>query len=208
MADFKKEKEGVAACMRRLYEQGLTTASGGNVSLRAGNRVLITPSQVDKASVQAGQINVLDLQGNMISGDQKNSMETGMHLAIYQKRPDISAIVHAHPVMATSFAIARKDINTGLAGESRAILGKPARASYRLMGTHELAESVSDAAKNAQVILMENHGVITLGTTLFQAYDRMEVAEAAARMTFVTDYMGSSHTLTPDQLKAIDELFE
>ena len=208
MMEMLKDREKVAAIMRRLYANRLTTASGGNVSMRVGDKVLITPSQIDKATITAEQIGVLTLEGQSVSTRIKKSMETGMHLAIYKQRPDVKAIVHAHPVFATSFAVTGKAIKTNLAGESRAILREPVLASYALMGTAELADIVSKAARHTNVVLMQNHGVIALGETLFQAYDRMEVLEAAAKMTLLTDMLGGARELDPDQLRQIDELFE
>lgn len=202
-----KEREEVAAIIRRLYDKGLTTASGGNVSMRVDDLVLITPSQIDKATVRGEQIIMLDMDSNILGEGLRKSMETGMHLAIYKKRPDVKAIVHAHPVMATSFAISRKKIKSNMAGESRAILGEPAFAPYALMGTPQLAENVSNSCKNADVVLMENHGVIALGDTLFQAYDRLEVLEACARMTLVTQLLGNAHELNDEQVEEIDKLF-
>jgi len=208
MIEMLKEREKVAGFMRRLYSNGLTTASGGNVSMRIGDKVLITPSQLDKASIVGEQIGVLTIEGVSISTRIKKSMETGMHLAIYRKRPDVKAVVHAHPVIATSFAITGKKIKTNIAGEARAILKDPVLAPYALMGTAELAEIVSETARNTNVILMQNHGIITLGETLFQAYDRMEVLEACAKMTLLTGFLGEPHELNTDQLRQIDELFQ
>ena len=208
MVEMLKEREKVAAIMRRLYANGLTTASGGNVSMRVGDRILITPSQLDKAIIIGEQIGVLNMDVVSLSTRIKKSMETGMHLAIYKKRPEVKAIVHAHPVIATSFAISGKPIKTNLAGEARAILKEPVQAAYALMGTTELAEIVSDAARITNVVLMQNHGIITLGETLFQAYDRMEVLEACAKMTLVSGMLGEAHELNPDQLRDIDELFK
>ncbi len=202
-----KEREKVAAFMRRLYEQKLTTASGGNVSLRIGDRILITPSQIDKAKVVGEQIAILSPDGKIHSQRHKRSMESGMHMTIYKKRPDVRAIVHAHPVFATSFAISGKKIKTSLAGESRAMLGEPALAEYALMGTQRLADLVADACMKSNVVLMRNHGVITVGETLFEAYDRMEVLEASAKITLITEMLGGSHELTVEQLKEIDNLF-
>lgn len=202
-----KDREKVAAYMRRLYEQKLTTASGGNVSLRIGDKILITPSQVDKAKIIGEQIAVMSLDGQVHSQRHKKSMESGVHLSIYNKRPDVRAIVHAHPVVATSFAISGKMIKTNLAGESRAILGEAVLADYALMGTQQLAEIISDACLQGNAIMMRNHGIITLGDTLFQAYDRMEVMEASAKMTMITDMLGGGHELTLEQLKEIDNLF-
>ena len=131
-----------------------------------------------------------------------------MHLAIYAKRPDVKAIVHAHPIFATSFGIAGKEIKTNLAGEARAILGIPVKAAYVLMGTQELADKVADASLKGNVILMENHGILTVGENLLQAYDRMEVLEAAAKTTFITSLLGGGKELTDEELKSIDKLFE
>lgn len=175
--------------------------------MRIKDGILITASQTDKGLIDASQVGLIDQDGKVMSGDLKLSMETGMHLAIYAKRPDINAIVHAHPVFATSFAISGKIIKTNLAGESRAVLGEPAFAEYALMGTQHLADLVAGASLKSNAVLMRNHGVITLGSSLFQAYDRMEVLEASAKMTFITEFLGGSHDLTVEQLKEIDNLF-
>ncbi|MCB0807250.1 MAG: class II aldolase/adducin family protein [Bacteroidales bacterium] len=205
--ELKKEREMVAATMRRLYNQKLTTASGGNVSLRADNKVLITASQIDKGLITGEQVAILTSGGNNLTPELKMSMEYNIHLSIYTKRPDVKAIVHAHPVFATGFAIAGKLFKTSLSGEFRAILGKPVLAKYVLMGTTDLAQSVSDAATRGNLILMANHGVLTTGRTLFEAYDRMEVAEACAKMNIVTGLIGQSTSLNPQQLREIDSLF-
>ncbi|MCD4729903.1 MAG: class II aldolase/adducin family protein [Bacteroidales bacterium] len=206
--DFLKERESVAYFMRRLYEQKLTTTSGGNVSLKVGDKILITPSQTDKAQMTLDQIGDISLDGKILSVGFKSSMESKMHLAIYNKRSDVKAIVHAHPVFATSFAVAGKGIKTNLAGEAHAVLGQPVKARYALMGTQELADVVAEASLRGNVILMENHGVITVGQTLLEAYDRMEVLEASAKMTLLTGLLGGGKELSKDELKSIDNLFE
>jgi len=206
--EFTKEKERVAYFMRRLYEQKLTTTSGGNISLRVGERVLITPSQTDKALMRMESIGSVFLDGRVLSSRFKASMETKMHLAIYNKRPDVKAIVHGHPIFATSFAIAGEKVFTSMAGESRAVLGEPVFAKYALMGTEELADTVATASQKGNAILMENHGVITVGETLLQAYDRMEVLEASAKMTLITNILGKRKELKENELKDIDKLFE
>jgi L-fuculose-phosphate aldolase len=206
--EYLEHQKQVAYFMRRLYAQKLTTTSGGNVSQRSGNVILITASQTDKATVDELQIGILTMAGENLTENLNVSMESKMHLAIYAKRPEVMAIVHAHPVFATSFAIAGKEIKTNLAGEARAVLGVPVIAPYALMGTQDLAGKVADACLKGNVILMENHGILTVGKNLLQAYDRMEVLEAAAKMTFITSYLGGGKELTNEELKAIDSLFE
>lgn len=200
-------KEDVAYFMRRLYAQGLTTTSGGNISFKLENQVFITPSQTDKALIKADGIGILSMSGENQTPHLKPSMESKMHLAIYHQRPDVKAIVHAHPVFATSFCISKKEIKTNLAGEAWAVIGTPVKAAYRLMGTKDLANVVAEASLNGNVILLENHGVLAVGDSLLQAYDRMEVTEAAAKMTFITDLMGDRKELSDTELKEIDKLF-
>ena len=205
--DFKKEKEEVAYFMRRLYAQRLTTTSGGNISFKLGNQVFITPSQTDKATIKADEIGILSISGENKTPHLKPSMESKMHLAIYHHRPDVKAIVHAHPVFATSFCISKKEIKTNLAGEAWAVIGTPVKADYRLMGTKDLANVVAEASLEGNVILLENHGVLAVGNNLLQAYDRLEVTEAAAKMTFITELMGERKELSESELKEIDKLF-
>jgi L-fuculose-phosphate aldolase len=206
--EYLEHQKEVAYFMRRLYDQKLTTTSGGNVSKRIDNVILITASQTDKATIDESQIGIITTTGKNLSENLNISMESKMHQAIYSRRPDVFAIVHAHPVFATSFAIAGKEIKTNLAGEARAVLGVPVTAPYALMGTQDLADKVGNACLKGNVVLMENHGIITVGKNLLQAYDRMEVIEAAAKMTFITTLLGSSKELTGEELKAIDKLFE
>lgn len=206
--DFQKQKEEVAYFMRRLYNKGLTTTSGGNISLKMGeNSFLVTASQTDKGRMNADDIGLAHLDGKSGESNFKSSMETGMHLAIYQARKDVKAIVHAHPVFATAFAISNKTVNCKLMGEARAICGEPAIAEYKLMGTTSLAEVVAQAAKNANIVLMQNHGVLAVGKNLLEAFDRLEVFEASAKLTFMTGILGGQKELTKEELGQIDALF-
>jgi L-fuculose-phosphate aldolase len=205
---MRKYKKGVALFMKRLYDTGLTTCSGGNISLCAGNKVYITPSAIDKANIKPCKIGILCLNGINLTKKLKPSIEAEMHLEIYKKRPDIKAIIHAHPPYATSFTAMDKSINFSLIAEARAILGEPGFAPYALMGTPELAKIVSEVSKDTNVILMENHGVLTVGISLLQAFDRIEVLEAAAKMTINTSLMNSEKELDIEKLNEIDELMK
>lgn len=208
--ELKEIRKEVARFMRRLYDRGLTTASGGNISFRLDQGIFITPSALDKGKIKAKQIGMLTWQGKNLTPELKPSIESAMHLAIYKKRPDVNAIVHAHPPIATSFTAMHREINCALIAEARAILGTPAVAPYALMGTGQLADSVSAAAGKStdffypQVILLENHGIVCLGKDLLSAFDRIEVLEAAARMTLITGLTGSGSPLNKDQLHEID----
>ena len=209
---LKLLRKAVAGYMRRLYNRGLTTASGGNISVRVKGGIFITPSALDKGAIRGKQIGFITFEGENLTPELKPSMEHVMHLALYRVRPEINAIVHAHPPVATSFTALGRKIDCTLIAEARAILGTPVVANYALMGTKQLAETVAAAAVETEsgkpnVVLMENHGVVCLGTDLLSAFDRLEVLEAAARMTLITSLMGTVKPLNPDQLKEIDSMF-
>jgi L-fuculose-phosphate aldolase len=204
--EIKSIRKEVARFMRRLYKQGLTTASGGNISVRFKDGIIITPSALDKGLIRGKQIGMLTFEGENLTPRLKPSMESAMHLAIYRKRLDINAIVHAHPPVATSYTAMHKAINCTLIAEASAVLGTPVIAPYALMGTKELATVVAAAAEETKpnVIILENHGVVCLGKDLLSAFDRIEVLEAAAKMTLYTELMGGARPLSPEQLREIE----
>lgn len=202
------EREEIAYFMRRLYRQGLTTTSGGNLSLRVDDKhVLITPSQLDKGEMKAEQIALFTIDGQNLTPQFKSSIETSMHLSVLRARPDAKAVVHAHPVTATTFAAMGIDINFHLTAEAFAILGKPVRAPYCIMGSEGLAQIVAGCLKESDVAIMQNHGIITVGKTMLAAFDKLEVTEAAAKMTWITHTMQSVSPLTKEQLNDIAKEF-
>jgi len=207
--EIKRTRKELARFMRRLYSQGLTTASGGNISVRFEEGIFITPSALDKGFIRGRQIGMLTFAGENLTPDLKPSIESAMHLAIYRRRSDISAIVHAHPPVATSFTAIHKKINCTLIAEAFAVLKTPVMAPYSLMGTKELATIVAEVAAGEtipNVILLENHGIVCLGKDLLSAFDRIEVLEAAAKMTFITSLMGDVSQLSTEQLREIEAL--
>jgi L-fuculose-phosphate aldolase len=193
--------------MRRLYKRGLTTASGGNVSIRINDGILITPSALDKGSIKGKQVGMLTFRGENLTPKRKPSIESNMHLEIYRYRKDVNAIVHAHPPIATSFTATSQPINCALIAEARAIIGTPVIAPYALMGSEKLAQTVAEVAAkdDVNVILLENHGIVCLGKDLLTAFDRMEVFEAAAKMTLITTLIGNQKPLSEERLKEIDK---
>lgn len=204
---WEAEREQVAFIMRRLYRQGLTTCSGGNVSLRCGVVILITPSGTDKGEITAEEIGAVTPEGDNLLPGLRLSIETEMHLEVYRNRPDVNGIVHAHPVTASAFAALDRDIDTRLTAETWHVLGMPVRAPYALMGTAELARAVGQAAGKGNAVIMENHGVLTVGRTLFEAFDRLELLEAAAKMTWITHTMGSPRPLTEARIQEMEEVY-
>lgn len=180
-------KNEIAYFMRRLYRQKLTTTSGGNISYKINNDLfLVTPSASDKGECRGQEIGLVDSNAKPLSNNFKPSIETGMHSAVFKKRQDISAIVHAHPAVTGAFAASKMKINNRLLGESYAILGNIEYAPYYLMGSEKLAETVANCAENSNCIIMRNHGAITLGKTILEAFDRLEVLETAAKTSIIS----------------------
>lgn len=205
--EYPAQREETAYFMGRLYETGLTTTSGGNISCRLdGDRIAVTPSALDKARLRPEDIGICTLEGENLTPHLKMSSETGMHREIYRRCPEVQAIIHAHPLTATAFAASRRDIETRLISESYCLLGRVVRAPYFRTNTPELSQAVGDAAEKADCILMENHGITTLGADLLQAFDRMELLENAAKMTLLADQLGGGQLLNEKQLKDLDAL--
>ena len=206
--DFTEEREELASFMRRLYERRLTTSTGGNASLMlGGGRMLITPSGMDKCTTRPGDLIVMRIGEGPPEGDLKPSMESGLHAAIYMKRPDVRSVMHAHPVFATAFCSTGGTIRFDLTAESRAILGEPAFVPYAMMGSPALAEAVSAAMLGADAALMGNHGVVAVGHSPAEAFNRIELVEDAAKITFIVKLLGPGKALSDDEKRLVDALF-
>ncbi len=207
-AKYKKERKEVARFMRRLYNHGLTTTSGGNISLKISDEIiLITPTATDKGTIKWRDVGILNILGENLTSHLKPSIETEMHLAIYRKKKSISAIVHAHPVFATSFTAMKCGIDTSLTAEAAAILGKPLLVPYALMGTVDLAKIASESILISEILLLENHGILTVGTNLLQAFDRIEVLENAAKMTLIVEMTKKKSPLNKMRIIEIEKMF-
>jgi len=206
LQEYFAERVSVADFMRRLYERGLTPSLGGNISFRIGDIVLITPAGADKGRLTGEQIGIISMKGEKLTPGIEFSIETEMHLSVLKNRADISAVIHAHPTIATFFTAADVNINTMLTVEAYAVLGSPIKAPYALMGTKQLAHSVSQAALKSNVVLMENHGVLTVGKSLLEALNRMEVLESTAKMNWIIrSGLNCVKTLTPQALEEISK---
>lgn len=205
---FKDQRKEVAYFMRRLYKQRLTTTSGGNISFRINKEIIaITSASTDKGRMNWKDVVLMKLTGKNLTDHLKPSLESEMHLDIYRKSLNIKAIVHAHPTMASTFSASGRKIETNLTAEARVILGEPATAPYALMGSKELANIVSDIACHSRVILMENHGVLSVGATLLQAFDRLEVLEMASKMNIFIELIGHKKRLSRLRIEELDEHF-
>jgi L-fuculose-phosphate aldolase len=205
---YKSERKEVARFMRRLYKHGLTTTSGGNISLRLSDElILITPSATDKGRMKWKEVGLVNIFGDNLTPHLKPSIETTMHLSIYKKKKEVLAIVHAHPVFASLFTAIKAKINTNLTAEAKAILGNPLFVRYAVMGSAALAEVAAENILKSDILLLENHGILTTGSNLLQAFDKIEVLENAAKMTLLAEMTGRKRPLDKARILELEKLF-
>lgn len=205
---YKSERKEVARFMRRLYKHGLTTTSGGNVSLRLSDElIVITPSATDKGRMKWKEVAIVTIFGENLTPDLKPSIETAMHLAVYKKKKEVLAIVHAHPVIASLFTAIKAKIRTNLTAEAKAILGDPLLVKYAVMGSIALADIVAESVLKSDILLLENHGILTTGSNLLLAFDKIEVLENAAKMTLMTEMTGKRRPLDRARILELERLF-
>jgi L-fuculose-phosphate aldolase len=190
---------------RRLYARGLISGNEGNVSVRLGDVLLVTPPGVCKGFLGPEMIVKTDLTGRPIDG-QRASTEVLMHTAVYRRRPDAAAVVHAHPPVATGFAVAGIALDQPLIAEAVVTLGKVPVVPYGTPSTPELADNVGAAVCHAQALLMANHGALTVGDSLYRAWERMEALEQVARITVVTRLLGVTNLLPAADVARLSEM--
>jgi L-fuculose-phosphate aldolase len=195
---------------RRLRDRFFVASNDGNISARLSDtELLITPTSVNKGDVTEDSILKIDLQGGVISGSLKPSSETKMHLAVYKTRSDIQAIVHAHPPAATGFAACRIRLDQDvILPEVIFGLAKIGFAEYGTPTTDEIPNAVVKEIPECDAILLSNHGALTVGSDVMQAYYRMEVLEMYARVRLVTRILGEPKPLTPTEVSALEKVRE
>lgn len=185
----------------RLYERGMVTATDGNVSVRLANgNIIATRSGINKGMVTVNDLVEVTLTGEQVDGEGKPSTELGMHTFIYQQRPDVKAVVHAHPIYATGFATARIALDACMFPEVIVGLGAIPLAEYATPSTQEVAASLAPYVRNADAILLANHGVVTYGGELYEAYFKMEKVEHAAHITYVATMLGGPRALRSEDI--------
>ncbi len=187
--------------MERIYGYGMTTTSGGNLSILDENGDMwITPAGIDKGTLKPQDIICVKPDGSII-GPHKPSSEYPFHRAIYEKRPDLKAIVHAHPPALVAFSIARKIPDTRIVPQAHIVCGPVGYAPYRLPGSQELGAVIADTfAQGFDVVLLENHGVVAGGDSLLTAFQRFETLDFCARTLIQAHRLGEVYSLTDAQI--------
>jgi L-fuculose-phosphate aldolase len=189
---------------RMLHAQGFVAATDGNLSVRLdAERILITPTGFSKGMMNPEDMIIVDLRGRKLSGTHNPSSEIVMHLTIYRMRPDVGAVVHAHPCTATGFASAGIALDQPLCSEIVITLGTVPLAPYATTGTMELSESLEPFIPYHDAILMANHGVVTYGEDLPRAFMRMEAVEHYAKIVLAARQLGCTRSLDSNELEKL-----
>ncbi len=191
--------------MQRIYGYGMTTTSGGNLSTLDDNGDLwITPAGIDKGTLRPEDIVCVTAAG-AIQGIHPPSSEYPFHRAIYERRPDIRGIVHAHPPALVSFSIARRIPDTKMLPQAHSVCGTVGYAPYALPGSTELGQIIADTfAQGLDVVLLENHGVVTGGSSLLEAFQRFETLDFCARTIIQASILGPVQPLTDAQIEQFE----
>jgi L-fuculose-phosphate aldolase len=192
---------------RRLYARGYTASNDGNISVRLdGERLLMTPSGVCKGFMTTEMMCITDVDGRKLAGERNPSSEIQMHLEVYRRRPDVNAVVHAHPPIATGFAVAGVPLDKAVLAEVVTTLGSVPIAEYATPSTKELPEAVRQYVHAHDGMLLANHGALTLGKDLFAAYYKMETIEHFAHISLVARLLGGERLLSREEVFRLQDL--
>lgn len=197
--EMRKEIVGM---LRAMLAAGLTTGSGGNISVRVGEGMLISPSGMTYDRVTAEDMVLLGMEGSMLEGTRRASSEAAMHAAVYRRREDVRAIVHTHSPYATTFACLREAIPAvhylvGFAGHCVPV------APYATYGTEELAAAAVDTLGDGGAVLLANHGVLAVGDTLARAFAVAEEIELVARVYYQARCIGTPVLLDAEEMERV-----
>ena len=194
-------RDQIIMIINKIYKKGLTTTSGGNISIMdESGDMWVTPSGVDKGNLKPDDIMCVKTNGDII-GPHKPSMEYPFHTAIYKERPDIRSVVHAHPPALVAFSIVRQVPDTNVVPQVKQVCGPIGYAKYRIPGSNELGESISDQFRDGfNSVIMENHGAVVGDQNVVKAYERFETLEFACRTLVNTKIIGEPKYLNNDQI--------
>ncbi|NLW08755.1 MAG: class II aldolase/adducin family protein [Firmicutes bacterium] len=197
-------KEDIVEVGRRIYNLGFVAANDGNISVRTGdNEILTTPTGVSKGFMTPDMIIKVDMAGNQLEGELKPSSELRLHLEVYRQRPDVRAVLHAHPPVATAFTVAGIPLDRPVLPEIVVSLGRIPTAKYATPSTEELPASIRPFLEKHDAILLENHGALTVGGDLFNALFKMEQIEHFAKISLYARLLGGERELPPDAVEKL-----
>ncbi len=206
MNEFKL-KEEICEIGRRVYAKGFAAANDGNITVRLNDKeILCTPTMVSKGFMKPDDICKVDYAGKQLAGKKKRTSEVLLHLEVYKARPDINAVVHCHPPHATAFAVAREPIPNCVLPEVEVFLGEIPTARYETPGGSKFAETVLPHLKSTNTIILANHGTVTFGPTLENAYFNTEIIDAYCKILILARQLGKVNYFTDKETKELLDL--
>ncbi|CEP66015.1 Class II aldolase/adducin N-terminal [Moorella glycerini] len=209
MASEYQIRQDICEVGRRIYAKGFVASNDGNISVRIGeNEVLTTPTGVSKGFMTPDMIIKVDLEGRKIAGNLKPSSEIKMHLDVYKHRPDVRAVVHAHPPVATAFAVAGIPLDKPVLPEIIITLGAVPIARYGTPSTEEIPLAVREHLDKYDAVLLENHGALTMGTDVYNAFYKMESIEHFAKITLAARQLGGERVLPCEEVEKLLQIRE
>lgn len=189
---------------RRMWQGQMADANSGNMSCRIANDlVLATPTFISKGFMEPDDLVVLDLEGNQVSGKRKKTSEVLLHMEVYRRRPDARAVVHAHPRNVVAFAITQTAIPSCVLPEMELMVGETPLAAYGAPGGQEFADTLRPYIDDHTAFLLAQHGALTLGRGLIEAFWRMEILEGFCAMTIAAGHLGPLKNLSQDDMNHI-----
>lgn len=209
MSEEQRQREAVVAVGRMLADNDLVCACEGNISVRlSADRLLATPAGMRKGELTPADLVVVDDAGRRICGTRSPSTELLMHLEIYRRRPDVAAVVHAHPITATAFTLAGRSLDVPLTPEAVVVLDRILTASYGMPGGPELAGTLAGVIERADAVLLDHHGAVTCGPDVWDAYNKMEIVEKTARTAAAAIAVGGLTPLPEAEVRRLREYRE
>lgn len=206
MNEYQLKKE-MCEIGRRVYQRGFAAANDGNITVRLNDReVLCTPTMVSKGFMKPEDICKVDYEGKQLAGTRKRTSEVLLHLAVYKHRPDVQAVVHCHPPHATAFAVAQEPIPKCILPEVEVFLGEVPMAIYETPGTQKFAETIVPYVKGCNTIILANHGTVTFGPTLENAYFNSEIIDAYCKILILAKQLGRVNYFTDQQTRELLDL--
>ena len=192
---------------RKLYQRGMLAGNDGNISMRLeGGHIMITAAGRPKGELAAEDLVTVDAEGKHIHGRLEASSEMAMHLFVYRRRPEIMGCVHSHAPYATAFAVSGESLDAAVLPEVVVFVGDIVKATYAPPGTEAVPDSLAPYIETASAFLLKNHGLLTIGRTLEQAYHRHETVEHYARIMMLARQLGGADPLPPDDVERLSAI--
>ena len=200
-------KNEIVQAGKRMYDRGFVASNDGNISAKIDDeRIVISPTGVSKGFMTPDMLVVCNMEGKVLSGSHKPSSEIFMHLQVYKDRPDVKSICHAHPPYATGFAVAGIPLDKCVLPEVIVTLGQIPLVEYGTPGTEEFYKPVGPLLKDFDAFLLANHGALTVGKDVLDAYHKMETLEHFAHIAFIAQQLGNLNILDKDQVKKLTDM--